>query len=343
MKLAAIARALGCALDGDGDVDIDDVAAIDDARPGTLTFLADPKLTKHLRTTAASAIVLGADAPPVELPALRTSDPYAAFVAAIAIFHPPVRPAPGIHPTAVIATSARIGARASIGPHCVVGEGAVIGTDATLAPRVTIYADVRIGDDFTAHAGVTVREDVRIGDRVTRARGRGDRQRRVRVPAGARPARGRFPRWGWCHRGRRRDRCEHDRRPRDARRDGDRPRRQARQPGDGRRTTAASDRSRMLAAQVGLAGSTIVGAGVLMGGQVGAGGASHHRRRGPDRGTDRGPSRRPRGSHLSADIRRWRSGSWRRMAACRLRLPELFRRLRRVERRLGLDDPGEDA
>ncbi len=167
MKLEAIARALGCALDGDGDVDIDDVAAIDDARPGTLTFLADPKLAKHLRTTAASAIVLGADAPPVELPTLRTSDPYGAFVAAIALFHPPSRPAPGVHPSAVIATSARIGARASIGPHCVVGEGAVLGADATLAPRVTIYADVRIGDDFTAHAGVTVREGVRIGDRVT--------------------------------------------------------------------------------------------------------------------------------------------------------------------------------
>src|SRR5690349_1228767 len=110
MKLRKLARTLGCELRGDGDVDISDVAPLEDAGPGTLTFLADRRLAAHLATTRAAAIVLPPDAPDTDIPSLRAREPYATFVAAVELFHPPPpRPAPGIHPTAVVAASATLG------------------------------------------------------------------------------------------------------------------------------------------------------------------------------------------------------------------------------------------
>src|SRR5262245_7769132 len=79
MRLADIARALGCELRGDGSVEIVDVAALDDARPATLTFLADPRHASRLPTTRAAAVILARDAPPVALPALLAPHPYLAF------------------------------------------------------------------------------------------------------------------------------------------------------------------------------------------------------------------------------------------------------------------------
>ena len=167
MKLSEIARVLGCELRGDGDVEITDVAPIEDAPPGTLTFVADRRHAHGLAGSRAAAVLLPPDAPDVPLPSLRSPEPYAAFVAAVELFHRPWRPEPGVHPTAVVAPTARIGPEAAIGPHVVIGERAEIGRRAVLDAHVVIYRDVRIGDGFTAHAGVVVREGVRIGDRVT--------------------------------------------------------------------------------------------------------------------------------------------------------------------------------
>src|SRR3989454_2915879 len=167
MKLSQIARALGGELRGDGGVEIVDVAPIEDASPEPLTFLADRRLAPRLATTRAAAVLVPPDAPQVALPSVRVAHPYLAFVAAVELFHPPPpRPALGVHPSAVIAASARLGPGAVVGPHVVVGERTTIGRAATLHANVTIYDDVAIGDGFTAHAGVVVREGTRIGDRV---------------------------------------------------------------------------------------------------------------------------------------------------------------------------------
>src|SRR5439155_1160200 len=166
MKLSEIARALGGELRGDGAVEIVEVAAIEDALPGTLTFLADRRLAARLAATRAAAVLLPPAAPEVALPSVRVAHPYLAFVAAVELLHPPPpRPAPHVDPSAVIAASARLGPGAVVGPRVVIGERTTIGHDATLHPNVTIYHDVAIGDGFTAHAGVVVREGTRIGDR----------------------------------------------------------------------------------------------------------------------------------------------------------------------------------
>src|SRR6185436_1491516 len=115
------------------------------------------KYAAQLAVTRASAAIVAAGAADFTIPTLRADNPYLCFAHALALFHRPLRPSPGIHPTAVVAASASVAESASIGAYVVIGERAVLGPNATLHPHVTIYPDVAIGSDFVAHAGVVVR------------------------------------------------------------------------------------------------------------------------------------------------------------------------------------------
>jgi UDP-3-O-[3-hydroxymyristoyl] glucosamine N-acyltransferase len=148
---------------GDGGVEITNVAPIENAGPRDLTFVANPRYLRHLAESRASAVVLPPDAPAVKMASLRTRDAYLAFARAVEHFYRPPPQPQGIHPTAQIAASAEIGPRAAIGPYAVVGEGVRIGADARLGPHVVIYPEVVIGDRFLAHAHAVIRERVRIG------------------------------------------------------------------------------------------------------------------------------------------------------------------------------------
>jgi UDP-3-O-[3-hydroxymyristoyl] glucosamine N-acyltransferase len=172
MKLGELATRLGCRLEGDAQAEVRGVAGIEAAGPGEVTFLSNPRYTRALATTRASAVLIGRQVsierkpgtPP--LAALRSDNPYLDFARAIEFFHAPHRYRPEIHPTAVIAASAKLGAGAHVGPYCFVDEGAEIGRNAVLHSFVTIYRNARIGDDFCAHSHAVVREDCRLGNRV---------------------------------------------------------------------------------------------------------------------------------------------------------------------------------
>jgi len=172
MKLSQVAETLGCRLEGAPDLEITGIAGIDHAVAGQLTFLANRRYASLLKTTRASAVFIeervnltrDADAPP--LAALRTPNPYLAFAKALELFHQAPSYKPGIHPTAVIATTARIADSAHIGPYCFVDEQVEIGANAVLHSFVSIYHGAKIGDQFFAHAHTVVREHCRIGDRV---------------------------------------------------------------------------------------------------------------------------------------------------------------------------------
>lgn len=165
MTLGAIAEALGCTLHGDPGVPISGVAGMEHAGPGQLTFLANPKYAPKVRHTKAAAIL--ASQPLEGLATLVSSNPYLDFARALELFYQPPKPAPGIHPAAVIAPTASIGEDASIGPYAVIGEHVTIGRNAVIHPHVVIYEGVTIGDDFLAHSHVSIREHCRIGHRVT--------------------------------------------------------------------------------------------------------------------------------------------------------------------------------
>ena len=166
MKLQVLAERLGCALEGDGTIEISRVAAIEDAGPGDVTFFANPKYVAELRTTRASAVIIGNGSETAPCAMLRTSEPYVTFAQAVRLFADDPRPAPGVHPRAYVADGAVIAPDASIGPLAVVGEGARIGARTVVHPNVTIDRGVEVGEDCVIHAGVSLRERVHIGNRV---------------------------------------------------------------------------------------------------------------------------------------------------------------------------------
>ena len=142
--LAQLAERFGLELKGEGSVPLHTVCTLAPGKPGAIAFLANPKLREGLASTQASAVIVGRK----DAAALRTGliapDPYVAFARIAALFEPHA-PALGIHPTAVVAASARIGTGCSIGPHCVVGEDVVLGDACVLGARVYLHAGVRIG------------------------------------------------------------------------------------------------------------------------------------------------------------------------------------------------------
>ena len=167
MKLAQIASTLGARLEnGSPDTEITGVAGIEDAGPGQITFVANPKYGAAARTTKASAVIVTEEFPAISSALLRSKNPYLAFAQAIGLFYKPPQYAPGVHPTAVVHSSARVGANAHIGPYVVIGENVEIGENTVLLAHVVIYRGVKIGDNFFAHAHCIIRENCRIGNNV---------------------------------------------------------------------------------------------------------------------------------------------------------------------------------
>jgi len=165
--LSELAARLGCRLLGDGATPITGVAGMEHAGSGQLTFLANPKYAHKVKDTRAGAMLVAEPIPALPIPQLISVNPYLDFARAVALFYQPPRPKTGVHPTASVADSARIGENASIGAFSVVGENVVIGRNAVLHPHVVLYDGAQIGDDFLAHSHAVVREFCRIGHRVT--------------------------------------------------------------------------------------------------------------------------------------------------------------------------------
>jgi UDP-3-O-[3-hydroxymyristoyl] glucosamine N-acyltransferase len=332
MRLAELAKKVGASVDGDGSIEISGLAPIEEAGPGELTFVANPRYAQYLATTKASAVIVGADVEVGRLTALRAPEPYGAFVAALALFDARPRPEPGVHPTAVVADSAKVGAGAYIGPYAVIGDDTTIGRDASIHPHVVIYAQVTIGDRFLAHAGAVVRECSRLGNDVTLQPGcviGGDGF--GFLPVGDVPPA--IPQIGSVEIGDcvdiganttvDRAAVGNTRLAKGVKLDN------LVQIAHGCRVGEAS----MLAAQVGLAGSTIVGRGVLAGGQAGFTGhlevGDGVRLNAKAAVTADVPGGRTVAGYPAIEV-----GLWRRISVALLRLPELLKRVRALEIRL---------
>lgn len=171
MKLSQLIAQLGLNTPLPRDPDINAVNGLERAAADEISFLANRKYIPLLKTTRAAAVFVPqnfeakADAASAWI-ALPCADPYTMFARALELFYQPPRPAAGVHATAVVAPSARIGEGASIGPYVVVEDGVRIGARATLHAHVVIYSGAEIGDDFIAHSHAVVREHCRIGHRV---------------------------------------------------------------------------------------------------------------------------------------------------------------------------------
>lgn len=170
MKLREVAERLKAQLDGNGEIEITGVNTLERAGPSELSFLSNRKYAPLLQRTQAGAVLITKESIPVNRPLLRPmlrcDDPYFSFAKALEIFYQPPQPQPGVHSTAVIHPSARVGSGASIGPYVVISEDVEIGARGVLHSHVVIYRGAKIGDDFCAHSHSVVREFCQIGHRV---------------------------------------------------------------------------------------------------------------------------------------------------------------------------------
>jgi UDP-3-O-[3-hydroxymyristoyl] glucosamine N-acyltransferase len=168
LKLSELAERLACRLEGDGDVEIVRVAGIEQAQPGDVTFIAHEKYVSKLGTTRASAVIVADTlAAASHDPALlRTPQPYLAFAQAVGLFTSVAAPASGVDRTSAIAPDATLGPDVSIGAFVTIGAGAAVGARTVIYPNVVIGAGASVGDDCVIRSQVSIRDRVVIGNRV---------------------------------------------------------------------------------------------------------------------------------------------------------------------------------
>src|SRR5437899_8064110 len=169
MKLSELAERTGAQLElGKAETEIIGAAGLDEATTGQVTFLANPRYTPRVKTTKASAIYLGegVDAGRNDIAVLRAKNPYLAYTRALILFNPEPKIEPDIHPSAVIDSSARIGAEVFVGACAAIGRNVEIGPRVCIHANATIYDNVSIGADSVIHSGVAIRENSVLGERV---------------------------------------------------------------------------------------------------------------------------------------------------------------------------------
>jgi UDP-3-O-[3-hydroxymyristoyl] glucosamine N-acyltransferase len=337
VTLGELARRLECPVEGDAAIEIRRVAKIEEAGPGDLTFLANPKYASKLATTRASAVIMNGDAAsPNEVPpcaVIHSKAPYLTFARAAGLLAPQHVPAAGIHPLAAVATDASVDPTATISAFAFIGSGATVGARTIVHPHAVIGDGTTLGADCIVHANVSIRERCTIGARVILQNGA------VIGSDG----------YGFAQRAD----GTHEKIPQTApvvieddveigaNTTIDRP-----AVGETRIKAGTKidnlvqiahgvvlGRNVLLAAQVGIAGSTVVGDSVQFGGQVGVGG---HLSIG-DRVKAVGQS----GITNSVDADKFVSGypaiensEWRRSSAVFRKLPEMRKQLRAIEDRL---------
>ncbi len=336
-SLGEIVTLTGGSLLGDASLLIRDVAPLEEAGEGEITFIAGKSPLKSLEKTGASAVVVSEVQvlPDLELKdraLILVDNPHLAFARLIELFRPAVKPPVGIHSSAEISEGAELGGGLSIGPFVVVEEGAHIEEGVALHASVVIGRGARIGAGSIIYAGAVVREGCVLGRRVIvhsnaviGSDGFGyarDGAGYVKIPQVGSVRIGDDVEIGACvtidratlgetvvKRGAKIDnlvQVAHN-------------------------VTIGEDV--VIAAQTGIAGSTSIGEGSQFGGQVGVGG---HIKIGPRTlmGAKSGISHNLPGESAFSGIPAMPHGQWLRAQALRSRLPELKKRITILETKL---------
>jgi UDP-3-O-[3-hydroxymyristoyl] glucosamine N-acyltransferase len=167
VTVEAIAGFCGGTIEGDEARAIKGVNALEDASEEELSFVASRRAAAQAASSRAGCLLVAADFDNrSRRTVVRVQDPRAAFAHVISVLYPKRKPAPGIHPTAVIGNDARIGNGCSIAANVTLGERTIVGANSVIAPGCVIGDDVTIGEGCLLYANVTVYDRVRIGSRV---------------------------------------------------------------------------------------------------------------------------------------------------------------------------------
>ncbi len=167
MDLRDLAERIGARLDGPAEGAVGAVAALEDAGPGEVSFLANRRYRRHLAATRAGAVILGpADRAHCPTAALVMDNPYLGYARAVALLHPEPPVAGGVSPEARVDPGARVHPEARVAPGAVVESAAEVGPGALVGPGSVVGAGARVGAHSRLVANVTLGAGVVLGERV---------------------------------------------------------------------------------------------------------------------------------------------------------------------------------
>ncbi len=164
--IAELAQLTGAEIVGDPELEIHALAPLDKAGPGEISFLANKRYAKAVNSSTMAALITDRVLERSDITYLVCPNPYLAFAKVLTYLHVPKTEPQGISSHAVVSETAVIGSDVTISPGAVIGARVHIGSGTIIHPNVVIYADVKIGSECLLHAGAMVREGSILGDRV---------------------------------------------------------------------------------------------------------------------------------------------------------------------------------
>jgi len=167
---ATIAGFLKGEVEGDPETVVNTIAKIEEGQEGALSFLANPKYENYIYTTKSSIVLVNRSFLPsskVEATLIRVNNAYEAFALLMKLVDQARSRKKGIHPTAFIEPTAKIGDDVYIGPYACIGDNCVVGSNCSIYPHVSVGDNTKMGNNCTVYAGVKIYHDCVIGEGCT--------------------------------------------------------------------------------------------------------------------------------------------------------------------------------
>jgi UDP-3-O-[3-hydroxymyristoyl] glucosamine N-acyltransferase len=161
--LEELAALVGGVVVGDPGRAVAAVRTLEDAQPDDLSFYHNRRYLQAALASTAGVLLVADPAPFPGRDLLVCKDPYAALARLLTVFNPERRPPAGVHPSAVVAGSARIGEGACVAAHAVIGERVHIGTRSVIGACCVIGDDAEVGPDSVLHPNVVIEPRCRVG------------------------------------------------------------------------------------------------------------------------------------------------------------------------------------
>ena len=164
---AAIAGFLHGEIEGNPDILVNTIAKIEEGQIGALSFLANPKYEHFIYETKSSIVLVNKSFVPsakINTTLIRVENSYEAFASLLRLVDQARPRKKGIHATAIIEASAKIGTEVFIGPYSYIGENCIIGDGCSVYPHVYIGDNTRLGNNCTINPGVKIYHDCLIGE-----------------------------------------------------------------------------------------------------------------------------------------------------------------------------------
>jgi UDP-3-O-[3-hydroxymyristoyl] glucosamine N-acyltransferase len=146
-------------IEGNPDIKVNTVAKIEEGHAGALSFFSNPKYEHFLYSTKSSIVLVNKDfkaSGPISATLIRVNNAYEAFASLLNLVEQSKPKKQGVHPTAIVSPSARIGNDVYLGAYSFIGENAIVGDGCKIYPHSYIGDDSRIGDNCTLFPGVKI-------------------------------------------------------------------------------------------------------------------------------------------------------------------------------------------